>query len=86
MPLRLHIVRERALEGKLAIHAAAVVDAEAYQAADAERRERDLERAAARRRNTRTAVTWRATAPPAERRQPSEILMSLCDIDSRMVE
>ena len=46
--LRLHIVRVRALDGKPAIHAAAVVDAEAYQAADAERRERarrDVEQA-----------------------------------------
>ena len=38
--LRLHIVRVRALDGKPAIEAAAVVDAEAYQAADAERRDR----------------------------------------------
>ncbi|MCU1349808.1 MAG: hypothetical protein JWO56_2838 [Acidobacteria bacterium] len=38
--LRLHIVRVRALDGKPAIRAAAVVDAEAYRTADAEREER----------------------------------------------
>jgi hypothetical protein len=38
--VRLHIVRVRALDGKPAIHAAAVVDTDAYHAADVERRER----------------------------------------------
>jgi len=46
--LRFHIVRVRALDGKPAIEAAAVVDADAYRAADTERRERaqrDVEQA-----------------------------------------
>lgn len=38
--IRLHVVRLRATDGKPAIGAAAVVDADAYRAADAERRER----------------------------------------------
>jgi hypothetical protein len=38
--IRLHIVRLRATDGKPAIGAAAVVDVDAYRAADAERRER----------------------------------------------
>ncbi|HEV7764008.1 MAG TPA: hypothetical protein VGQ76_03300 [Thermoanaerobaculia bacterium] len=38
--IRFHVARMRALDGKPAIRAAAVVDPDAYQAADAERRER----------------------------------------------
>lgn len=38
--IRFHIARMRALDGKPAVRAAAVVDANAYEAADVERRER----------------------------------------------
>lgn len=44
--LRVHIARVRALDGKPAIRAAAVVDPEAYRAADEERRARAVREAA----------------------------------------
>lgn len=40
--IRFHVARMRALDGKPAIHSAAVVDPETYEAADMERRERAM--------------------------------------------